>query len=171
MEGTDPRFVIDGKDYPIPTFDSFDMDEAQILYDLSGLTLEDFAIPDEDEDPDAAAELERKMRNPGFIRALMEVAYRRGNQGVTVARVKSVIGRSNLVTAYENWLEGLVDAGPPEEAQKSSLETPDEPTRPDVSTDSSGTDSTNGSAQPDETPDLTGITRSGTSSQQSAPVM
>jgi len=160
------KFVIDGGDYPIPTLDTFDMDEAQLLYDLARMSVEDFAIADGDEEGEA--ELEQKIRNPGFIRTLMQVAYQRGNPGISAAKAKQVIGHANLIEAYDNWLEGLADASPPEQT-RSKPEPPDEQSRPSSSNESSGGDSTNGSAQPDESPVATGISRSDTSSPQSVP--
>ena len=91
------RFVIDATDYPVPSLDSLDTDEGQLLYDLSGLGVEDFVFADDD--GEAAAELERKLRNPGFIRALMQIAYQRGNPGIKPATARSVIGKSNLLEA------------------------------------------------------------------------
>ena len=161
------RFVIEGQDYPIPGFDTFDIDEAQILYDNSGLTLEDFVI--DDEDAEEVAELERKLRNPGFIRTLLHVAYQRGNPGLTAAKVKQITGRTNLLQAWENFLEGMVDDENPPEPQRSRLKPQEGQSEPDSSNSPSGEDSTNGSAQLDETHEPTGTTRSATSSPPSTP--
>lgn len=113
----DASFVIDGVDYPIPGLDSFDMDEAVILYEHCKLSVEDFAI--DDEDPEEVEELAEKTKHPGFVKALMIVAYMRGNRGVKRNKAEVVIGKSNLMDAYE----AFIDAGgeeDPTEAQKTS---------------------------------------------------
>jgi hypothetical protein len=70
-------FTIDGEIYESPGLgDSLDMDEYQILYDYSKITIDDIvAAPDEtDDEKDARL---AKYDNPGFIRAMMHIAYRR----------------------------------------------------------------------------------------------
>lgn len=73
-------FEIDGRDYPIPSVFQLTMGEAQVLFDYSGYTLEDFVppIPGEPEDKRIA-----QMRNPAFKRAMVHIAYQRGNPGVS----------------------------------------------------------------------------------------
>src|SRR5574337_617209 len=93
----DSGFVIDGITYEVPTLDSFTMGEAKILYLCSGLSLEDFAV--DEEDAEASARLKRNVRNPGFIEALMRIAYLRGNPGITDSKAESVVSKANLVEA------------------------------------------------------------------------
>lgn len=133
-------FLIDETFYELPSLDSFTMDEAQILYDYSGLTLEDFVDADE---------ADKKFKNPGLLRALMHVAYQRGNPRMNTSRVKTLVGAASLVSAMEQLAEGTVaaedDAGPPvstlEPAESSQ-------TRPDDSSESSGNPSPSDSAAP-----------------------
>lgn len=115
---TESGFLIDGTAYDVPTLDSFTMDEAEILYKCSGLTLEDFAI--DEEDPSASAQLLKNVRNPGFLRALMTVAYLRGNPGMSTSKAEAVIGKASLVEALESLAE-VGDDGPPE-VQRSASE-------------------------------------------------
>lgn len=157
----DSGFIIDGLHYEVPSLDSFNMDEAQVLYDLSRLTLEDFAV-DED-DPAAAAKLHENIKNPGFVRTLMTVAYMRGNRGISRSKAEAVIGGSNLFEALKQFGESVeADAGPPE-VSRSEPEPPDS----DESTASlnghSGESSTSNSAEPAENPAPTGISESDTS--------
>ena len=93
-------FMIDGTLYEVPDLGSFTMDEIQVLYDYSSLTLEDF-IEGENETADEAEARELKLRNPGFMRALMHVAYQRGNNKLPTGRVKQIIGSANVITALE----------------------------------------------------------------------
>ena len=154
----DSGFVIDDVNYDVPTLDSFDMNEAQILYDTSGLALEDFAV--DDGDPDAVAELQKNIRNPGFIRALMTVAYIRGT-GASRKKAEAVIGQANLIGAIKSFAESVeVDADPPT--------TPSAQHDPFVGAESrndpSGQSSSNGSgAEPAELPVATGTSESDTS--------
>lgn len=115
-------FKIDGKEYPIPGFETFDMDEATILYEHCGMGLEDFAV--DEEDPEQLAELAKKIKHPGFIRSLMIVAFLRGNAGSSRQKAETVIGASNLFDAYDAFLKSG-GAEDPTEPQKKS-ESPDE---------------------------------------------
>lgn len=152
----DSAFVIDGMSYEVPTLDSFTMSEAKILYRCSGLSLEDFAI-DED-DPEASGKLQKNIRNPGFIEALMTVAYVRGNKGISEAKAASVIGQSNLVEALQTFVGSEDDADPPVPSEAPATEgssvSPSDP---------SGDASMNGSDAPAKTPEPTGTSESDTS--------
>lgn len=110
--------TIAGEEYPLPTIDTFDMDEAMILYESCRLTLEDFAIDEEDDE--AVEELGEKCKHPGFFKALMQVAYMRGNRGVSAAKAKAIVGKENSMQVFMEFLEAGVDALPPAEAPRSS---------------------------------------------------
>jgi len=103
-------FMIDGALYEVPSLDTFTMDEAQVLYDYSGLTIEDFAVL-EDEDENEQVD---RLKNPGFMRALMHIAYQRGNEKLAPAKVRALIGSANLLSSYEHLAVGEDDALPPE---------------------------------------------------------
>lgn len=132
MSGADIEsgFLIDGKHYPIPTLDSFNMDEAQILFDYSGLALEDFvpAHPELSDDERATYEAEqlRKVRNPAFKRALLHVAFQRGNPQAQPAQVRQVVGAVNLLDATVALLAGDDD----EEHSPATESSPSEPSKP-----------------------------------------
>ena len=146
-------FVIDGDNYEIPDLGSFNMTEAVVLYDHCGLTLEDFAI-DED-DPDQVEELAQKTKHPGFIQSLMVVAYMRGNRNVKRLKAEQVIGNSNLIEAYE----AMVIAGAaedPTEPQKSEEPKKASGSKKSSSGGSSGGDSKKSSDEQEETPEPTG---------------
>lgn len=128
-------FKIDGDEYPIPGLESFNMDEAVILYECSGLTLEDFAIDEDNQNE--VEELEDKTKNPGFIKALMVVAYMRGNKKSTKKRAMDLMGNSNLFEALQSFLDSEED---PTEPQKSEEATSLKPVSTDLSGGSSGSD-------------------------------
>jgi hypothetical protein len=134
----EPGFIIDGRRYDIPSIDTFTIDEAQILYDYSGLTLEDFAAADDGD----ADELEPKFRNPGFLRTLLHVAYQRGNPKANPQRVRTLIGTANLIETLQQLAETVEeDAGPPVST-----------TEPDGSspTSSAGSSESSGTASDDD---------------------
>jgi hypothetical protein len=168
---TTASFVIDGTDYPIPTLDTFTMDEAQVLYDYAGCVLEDFAPahPEWPAEEREAYEREQlaKVRNPAFKRALVHVAYQRGNPDLSRARVNETVGSVNVLEVTLALLQED-DAGPPELTELTSRSEPsrqppsDTPSNPE----DSGTPSPNGSALPDSLPVPTGISASAMSSHR-----
>ena len=94
-------FEIDGEVYEVPRLDTFDMDEAQILYDLSGIVLEDFIPPhpdDSEEEREALLTLQMaRVRNPAFRRALVVVAYVRAHPDAVPAEISQRVGKINAV--------------------------------------------------------------------------
>ena len=143
-------FVIDEVEYPIPGLDGMTMQEAVVLYERSGLTLEDFAI--DDEDPDQVEELERKTKHPGFLLALVQIAYMRGNPKVNRKRAEQIADEMDLIAAYEAVVKAGIDQDP---TSPQPNEVTDESSV--GSGDGSGDDSTKSSSSPpEETPALTG---------------
>lgn len=156
-DGQSAGFLIDGKEYPIPGVDSFDMDEAQLLWDYSGLTLEDFAAADPD-DPDGEAveaERQRKLRHPGLMRTLLHVAYQRGNPNVKPPVVKRMVGQVTLLEAVSRIAEGG-DAGPPAASESTNEPSESLPSAKDDSSVSSGNGSHTTTDERDVTPAPTG---------------
>lgn len=159
-------FMIDGNLYEVPDMGSFNMDEAQTLYDYSGLSLEDFVQPD-DETEDETKERERKLRNPGFLRALMHIAYQRGNPTERPTKVKALIGAANIVTALGSLSgdepdpedDGLppVSTIEPEQSSRNGSIGNDDSRKP--STGLPGMSSTTGSDEQASQPTPTGGTR------------
>lgn len=121
-------FEIDGATYPVPTFETFTMDEAQILYDYSGLAIEDFvsADPDASEEEQEAHEaaILQKAKNPAFKRALAHIAYQRGNPTVKATRVKEIVGRANMVDIALGLAGEDEDESPPDETATPVIPTP-----------------------------------------------
>jgi hypothetical protein len=160
-EQEEARFKIDGHEYDIPAIDSFTMDEAQVLWDYAGLSLGDFAVDDEDPDSEQLRQaVQDKIRNPGFMRTLMHVAYQRGNPKIPAGRVKALIGQSNLVEAMAAMAElaGEDDAGPPEQSRSSEPETSSGASSSSSNNDS-GSASPAVSDEPEQSQTPTGIHR------------
>ena len=162
MAEEEARFSIDGREYEIPSVDSFTMDEAQVLWDYAAMSLGDFAVDEDDPESERAREeIQEKLRNPGFMRTLMHVAYQRGNPKIPTSRVKALIGQVNLVEAMAAMatLAGADDAGPPEQRRSSAPATSSDANSSSSNSDS-GNASTDGSDAPDDFPAPTGIRNS-----------
>ena len=167
MADTAKTLLIAGKEYPLVTMEAFTMADALVLYEYSGLTLEDFIPPDPDaEDEDAELErIEGKIRNPGVLAALVHVSYQRGNPTVKKEKVKRVVGETPLMDIYA----ALADDGEEDDEvppPKESTSAPGEASQPASvdSSDSSGPSSESTSDLPDATPPPTTPTKSDTSS-------
>lgn len=161
--------MIDGRLYEMPDVSTFTLDECQVLYDYSGLTLEDFVPLDGETDDDHLARIETMMRNPGWRRTILHVAYQRGNPKTPAARVKDLVGSAN-------WLDPFTTLGnEPEEGEESPLASTSEPTgssprsslendnSPKPTNETDGNSSTNDGDEPDDTQAGTGALKSVTS--------
>lgn len=157
-------FLIDGRHYPVPSIDTFTLDEAQVLYEYSGLAIEDFLTEDDSQ---------RNGKNPGLVRALMHVAYQRGNPRLAYGKVRELVGSFNAAEAIASVYASLL--ADMEAADDVPLESTSEPNRPSSSSslenerstsntgEKRGSGSPTGSDEPDETPAPTGVLRSVTS--------
>lgn len=147
-------FTIDGTHCEMPSLNSFTMDESQVLYDYSGLIVEDFA-PAEDSVPNADGEYElddeqaRKMKNPGFMRALLHIAYQRKHPKMNPAKVKGLVGAVNMLDLLEQIAAG--QEGKDDAVPLASTNTPDVSSL--NSTDGSSVSSGNGSVESSESQD------------------
>jgi hypothetical protein len=92
------KFKIDNAEYEIPALDDLDMDEWQILYDYTGLILDDFA-PQEDEDEER--DRMRRTSQPGFTRAMLHIGYRRANPELKPDAIRQVTGSAKLLHVLE----------------------------------------------------------------------
>ena len=167
-ETKESGFVIDGVVYEVPGLDTLTMDEAQVLYDYSGLGLEDFAQSDNETEEETRAR-ERLFRNPGLMRALMHIAYQRKHTKLPASQIRRLVGAANVLDA----LQGLVTEAPEDEIPLGSTSEPSKPSSSgslgnDSSTPPSsvtgGNGSPNGSDVQAGLPRATTTTRSATSS-------
>src|SRR5262245_36914178 len=148
--------------------DTYNWNDAKILYDYSCSVLEDFgnAPPTASDEEQAAHEADvlARAKHPGFKRALVHVAYQRGNPGESASKVKEIVGRANMlevtVALYEDVDES--DGGDP------LTETPSSASELENGSESlttskrplSGATSSITSDRPVDRPALTGITES-----------
>jgi len=161
--------LINGRIYEMPDVASFTLDECQVLYDYCGLTLEDFVPLEGETDDEHLARIETMMRNPGWRRTILHVAYQRGNPKIPASRVKDLVGSANWIEPFAAMGddEPEDDAAPlgltsePSEASPSSLPESGNSSRPKNETDGNG--STTDGDEPDGTPAGTGALRSVTS--------
>ena len=165
-------FVIDGRTYPVPTLDTFTMDEAQVLYDYAGLALEDFgpahpSWPKEEQDAHEAGVL-HKAKNPAFKRALVHVAYARGNPTESLATVRAIAGNVNILEATLALFGGDDDNPPVTTDSQNEPESENGSSQTSRQSDS-GSPSSNDSDGLVSLPVRTGITESPTSSQAFIP--
>lgn len=143
-------FEIDGHVYPIPTWDTFDMDEAQDLYENTGFAIEDLIYDPKAEDADA---VQARFSHPGTMRTLMQVAYQRGNPNVTRKAARELIGRSNYAEALVTLLKRNRGDQAPLAPTASSSPTPLPPSSSPDSETSNGP-SGNGSETSSDAPDV-----------------
>lgn len=110
-----PGIEIGGERYELPTFDSFDLDEAEILYEIAGVIQEQFAplhpeTPDEEKDQKLQREL-RMIADPKFKRALVHIAYRRRHPDADFSNINLIVGKVNALDVTMEFLRG--DESPP----------------------------------------------------------
>lgn len=118
-------FEIDGERYEIPTLDTLNMDEAEVLYDYCGVTLEDFILMGIGT-PEEIAESAERRRNPKFTRALVHIAYQRKHLDLPAAEVKDLIAGANFLNAYADLLRTLLTREEDEQSPPESTSEPSE---------------------------------------------
>lgn len=134
-------FMIDGTVHEIPAIDTFNTDEIQVLYDYSGIGLEDFSRPEDFSDEEFSELFRSKTKNPGFLRALMHVAYQRANPRQNPSRVKAVISQTKMIAALEHLTESGDESGEDTDGRPPASTTELEPSSPKssvVSNENSG---------------------------------
>jgi hypothetical protein len=164
-------FMIDGTVYEVPTLDSLTMGERRVMFELSGITQEDFVREADESEDEHDARLAKLMRHPGFMESLMHVAYQRGNPTVKPGKVKMVVEGTNYLEAVsgmtgdddeeEEAVPLALTSEPDRSSEKSSLE--NESSTKD-SSETSGNGSESASDEQGSAPIPIGITRSDTSS-------
>lgn len=162
-------FDIDGVIYPIPELASLDMDEAQVLYDYSGLAIDDFVPPADDAEEDDREAYLRKIKNPGLIRAYLHIAYQRGNPKAKPSIVRDVVKNANMVQTYTAFIaagEEEAESGdevPPASTSEQPGQSPSDSLENNNSNEkkaaNGGQDSTSDSAGQDSHPVTIGVGR------------
>jgi len=157
----EPGFTIDGERYPVPVIGSFDMDEAEILYDATGYVLSDFMLngPDGKPSDERIDELIRMLENPKLLRVLLYVAYRRGNRDVKDQQIREAVGRVPFADASREWSELFKedDESPPDRESTSEHDG----TSPSELVDSNGTSGAGSAPTSDDPASLLASTTGG----------
>lgn len=128
-------------------FETWDLDDAEILYGKTGLVIEDWVLADDEE-------TQEKFRDPKVIRTLAAIAYWKQHKDENIDDIyRDVVGGVTVASIYETLLGGDVDppASTTEPGKQSESGTV-------TSTESSGDDSTTSSDRPDSLLEATGIT-------------
>ncbi len=164
MAESERTFTVGDEKIEYPTVDTFNMDEAEEFYRVSGVTIEELLLPHPDLDAAAAsgqiADLLKKMQAPSFLRGLMNVGYLRSHPDAAGVEVDAAVGGVNIIDALSGYWKQEEDAVPlasTTEPERSS------PNGTDGSSTSSGPTSLAGSVPPEDPPGSTGHTRSDTS--------
>lgn len=97
---TEAGFVIDGTTYEVPSPSSFDMDEAEIFHQNSGLLVEDIWLDD--------LKFHDLLKREGFLTALVIIAYRRGNPDVPADQIRARVGKLNRMELFASTVTSLV---------------------------------------------------------------
>ena len=133
------------------------------MYDLCGIVQEDFAPQDGETEDDYDNRVKTLTRHPGFMEALMQIAYQRGNPDAKRDKVQNVIANTNYLEALEKWAEDTDDEESPSPLASTTEPKPASSSGPVESNERSGQDSTNGSDEPDSALSPTGTSRWDTS--------
>jgi hypothetical protein len=153
-------FLIGGTYYDVPRLETFDLDEEQILFDISGVIQMDFVPAHPEASDEEKAEVDRRIfltvRNPSFKRALIHIAYRRQHREMSFDEIASLVGRVSAVDSELALLRG--DADPPATTSQKQPENSSPTSEPSKSEDS-GRGSRNGSDEAVEHLPLTGTGR------------
>jgi hypothetical protein len=105
------KVKIDGIEYDFPGIDTLTLDEAVVLYEQSGLTL------------DQIGELPTDSFHPGFIKGMLFIAVQRSRPELKRDEISKRLGElkiSDMGEVFEQQVEE--DAGPPESEPSEPLE-------------------------------------------------
>lgn len=92
-------FKIDGEEYPFDSADSLTMDEAIILHDYSGLTLDQL--------------VDIEGFNPKVIAAFMHIAVLRRKPDLKQAQIRKLVGAVKIEDLEGAFEEAEAEPGPP----------------------------------------------------------
>jgi len=143
------RIEVEGTPYVLPPLDTFDLDEAMVMYRYSSLSFDQI--------------FELEGLHPGVVAGLLHVGIARSDPSLREREVREMVGKVNMMNVLEQ-LAALAEDQPdptPAEAQQSE---PSSPTSSDDPTRSSGASSDVDSEQLPESssPDSSGLPDSAT---------
>lgn len=99
----DAKIAINGVEYSVPTADTFDLDEAEILWTYSQRTVPELVLES------------GRIFEPGVLKAVLHIAVRRADPTADVEQIRKAVGAVNVYSFIES-LAALAeedDAGPP----------------------------------------------------------
>ncbi len=160
-ETTDSRrtFTAGGETYEYPDPFDLDLDEWVIIYDETGLILEDFAPFDDKKREETR---QQQLRNPALIKALAICGILRAKPELELDSAKELAGDMKMLAVLESLVAGEEDdaeeVDPPTGGLQSneSEQPPASERRSDDTSESSSADSAKSSDEPDSEPAATG---------------
>ena len=120
-------FVIDGKEYPIAGIETFNLDEAMVMYQYTGMTLDQV--------------IDVEGMHPGMVAALLHVGMAREDPTAKAKDIEKAVRSSNLFDLI-NALAGEVEEGEVADPPSLPLSEPPEQPETEPAPDPSGEDST-----------------------------
>ena len=157
------RFELDGVGYEMPELRDLDIDEWMIVYKYSKVVLRD--LMEITDDPEAEQARVDKLEQPGVMKALFHIAYKRAHPKKTDAAVEALVGQIKYLPTLEAMNPGSEEASEEEDPTEETTEPGSEPSEPELSSlRSSDSQSGNGSSAsttssetPEEEPAPTGM--------------
>lgn len=101
-------FTLDGVTYEVPQITDLDMDEWTVMWEYTGLVLDDFA-PHEDEDEEA--DRKRRLRTPAFTRALLHIGLMRAHPDMKESEITAITGKAKLIRVMEAMGDAVDEEG------------------------------------------------------------
>lgn len=156
------RFELDGKMYEMPELRELDIDEWMIVYNYSKVVLRD--LMEITDDPSAEQERIDKLEQPGVMKALFHIAYKRAHPQKTDAAVESLVGKIKYLPTLEALNPEEPEEGSEEDPTKGTTEPELGPSEPessslrssDLPSGNGSSDSTTSLETPEEEPAPTG---------------
>lgn len=109
---TETRITVEGTPYVLPSLDSFDLDEAMIMYRYSELTFDQI--------------FELEGLHPGVVAGLLHVGIQRSDPALRERDVKAMVKRVNMMNVLEQLAE-LADQQPDPTQEPAQTTEPDSP--------------------------------------------
>ncbi len=106
------KIRIDNVDYDFPQVESLTLDEGVVLYELSGLRI------------DEVGDLPEGAFHPGFIKAMLYIAVSRARPELKRQEIESHLGGIAIAQMAEIFVDDEDDADPPPESQTGTDEPP-----------------------------------------------
>lgn len=129
------RIEVDGTPYVLPALDTFDLDEAMVMYRYSHLTFDQI--------------FELEGLHPGVIAGLLHVAIARSDPALRDRQVEEQVRKVNMMAVFEQFAEIAENVADPTKGSVQPPE-PDEPTSSEDQTRPSGESSEPDSETPQE---------------------